>query len=353
MDLTDLGWNETFAAAFAEHAARGLEPARVAVEHKLGYRLYGAGGEIDAGVSGRFRHRVSGRPDYPAVGDWVAVRRGPDGRLIIDAVLERRSKFSRRAAGHGNEEQIVAANVDVVFLVSGLDQDFNLRRIERYLVVAWDSGARPVVVLNKSDLRPDVAAVIEEVERVAAGVPVHAVSSRPSQGLEALRRYLTPGVTAALLGSSGVGKSTIINELVGREVRATREVRAADSKGRHTTTRRELLLLPGGGLVIDTPGMRELQLREGVGGFEEGFADIGAQAAGCRFRDCRHLDEPGCAVKAAVDSGELPAERLASYQKLQRERDRQAAEQDRIAASAEKRRVKSVHRAARAHKPRG
>jgi ribosome biogenesis GTPase / thiamine phosphate phosphatase len=243
-------------------------------------------------------------------------------------VLPRTSRFSRRAAGNPTEEQVVAANIDVVFLVSGLDNDFNPRRIERYLVTAWDSGATPVIVLNKSDLVDDPAAYAEDVRTLAVGVAVHVVSAKAPESLDAVRAHLGPGRTAALLGSSGVGKSSIANALIGEEVLRTREVRATDSRGRHTTTGRQLVLLPGGGILIDTPGMRELQLWETGDAVAGAFADIDALAEGCRFRDCRHASEPGCAVVAAVAGGTLSPLRLESFRKLQDEQAYQATQQD-------------------------
>lgn len=328
MDLTSLGWTPRLDAAFAPFAAEGLVPARVALEHTHIYRIFDAAGERLARVSGRLRHHAAHRVDFPAVGDWVAIDATPDGDARIHAVLPRFSRFSRRAAGDVTEEQIVAANIDVVFLVSGLDGDFNPRRIERYLVVAWESGATPVVVLNKSDLVEDPDAVVEEVRQSAIGVDVHAVSSRQPETLEVLRLYLGVGRTGALLGSSGVGKSSIVNGLIGHELLRTRDVRETDSRGRHTSTARQLVLLPGQGLLIDTPGMRELQLWETGDALSGSFGDIDELAAGCRFRDCSHRTEPGCAVRAAVDSGTIAAERLESYYKLVAEQAHQARQLD-------------------------
>jgi ribosome biogenesis GTPase len=329
MTLEDLGWTPRFAEAFAPYAAQGYIPARVSLEHTHIYRVRTADDEALARVSGRLRHGASGRVDFPTVGDWVVLelpQTGGDAR--IRAVLPRATWFSRRAAGNPTEEQVVAANIDVVFLVSGLDHDFNPRRIERYLVTAWDSGAAPVIVLNKADLVDDPGAIVADVEALAPGVPVHAVSAKVPASLAALRALISTGRTAALLGSSGVGKSSIANALIGDDLLRTREVRQSDSRGRHTTTGRQMVLMPGGGILIDTPGMRELQLWDAGEPVADAFADIDALAGGCRFRDCRHVSEPGCAVTAAAADGSLPVVRLESFRKLQDEQDHQAAQQD-------------------------
>ena len=327
--LDDLGWTPHFAAAFEPFRAPEVEPARVSLEHTHIYRVLTPGGERLARVSGRLRHDASGRADFPAVGDWVVLETaatGGDAR--IRAVLPRVSRFSRRAAGNATEEQVVAANIDVVFLVSGLDGDFNPRRIERYLVTAWESGASPVILLNKSDLAEDADALVREVAELAQGVPVLAISATRLDAIDQVRAYVTHGRTAALLGSSGVGKSSIANALLGEARLATRDVRQSDSRGRHTTTGRQLVLLPGGGILIDTPGMRELQLWETGEAVAGAFADVEAIAEGCSFRDCRHAAEPDCAVIAAVKAGLLPALRLESYRKLQAEQVHQERQQD-------------------------
>ncbi len=340
IELERLGWNAEFAAAFEAHAEAGLLPGRVAVQHRGGYRLYSESGELAAEASGRLHHDAAGPQDLPVAGDWVGFAPTDDGRAVVHAVLPRRTKFSRKAASSPTEEQVVAANVDTVFLVTGLDGDLSLRRLERYLTLAWESGAEPVVVLTKSDLCDDVEVALAEVEGIAYGVPVHASSAVSGTGVEELRRHFAGDRTVALLGSSGVGKSTLVNRLLGEELLDTQEVRA-DGRGRHTTTRRELLLLPGGGLVLDTPGMRELQLWSADEGVGETFADVEELAGECRFADCRHEQEPGCAVLAAVDGGSLELSRLRSYRKLGRELRALELKQDQRARSEEhrKRRV--------------
>jgi ribosome biogenesis GTPase len=321
MVLASLGWDDGWQQAFAPWAGKAhVTPARVAIEFNFNYRLYTEAGEADAVAAGRLKHHAGRRSDLPAVGDWVAVRQRPnEDRGAIVAVLPRRSKFSRKGAGETTEEQVVATNVDVVFIVMALDGDYNLRRLERYLLLARDSGAAPVILLTKPDLSASVEEQASNVRVLAGDMPVHVLSPRHGEGLEQVASYLGSGRTAALLGSSGVGKSTIINRLVGDDLRPTREVRAADSRGRHTTTHRELVVLPDGGLLIDTPGMRELQLWDVGEAVRETFEDIDALAVACHFTDCRHRDEPRCAVKAAVAEGTIPAERLASYLKLRDE----------------------------------
>jgi ribosome biogenesis GTPase len=336
--LAKLGWTPAIEEQFAPYAADGLEPARVAVEHRGAYVLYTAQGDRPAELSGRLRHEAAERGELPAVGDWVAVT--PTDPALVQAVLPRKTKFSRMAATANGQtiEQVVAANVDVVFLTAGLDGDFNVRRLERYLTLGWESGAVPVVVLTKTDLCPDVDAALLEAETVALGVPVHAVCNISGDGVEALSKYLVEGQTVAALGSSGVGKSTLVNRIAGQELMATGDVRS-DGKGRHTTTNRQLLLLPGGALYLDTPGMRELRLWESEDGLATTFDDVTAAAANCRFSDCSHEAEPDCGVRAALADGTLDRERFDSWRKLQNELHWLEVKQDgRLQAEARKER---------------
>ena len=351
MTLEALGWNPDLDRAFQAWADKpDVRPGRVLIEFNYIYRVWCGGGEIDAVRSGRLTHRATSRGDLPAVGDWVVVRKLADeNRGAITAVLPRRSWFSRRMAGHVTDEQVVAANVDVVFIVMALDDDFSPRRLERYLLLARESGASPVVLLTKPDVCTDVPARVAEIAALAGDVPVHVVSPKFDQGLDRVAEHVPAGKTGALLGSSGVGKSTIINRLVGREVQKTRHIRESDSKGRHTTTHRQLVFLPNGGFLIDTPGMRELQLWDVGEAVKETFDDIEALALECRFSDCRHRDEPRCAVKTAVEEGRLSASRLESYVKLQDELEHLARQQDQRAQIEQKRRGKIGAKALRQH----
>lgn len=341
--MIEYGWNEYFATNFQKCQGEGLSPGRVFIAHKHLYRLYTEFGEVLGEVSGRFRHLAESTGEFPAVGDWVAAAIRPEEkRATIHGILPRKSRFSRKLAGEETREQVVAANIDTVFIVSSLNQDFNLRRIERYLVMAWESGANPVILLSKADLCQDAAGKLREVEKIAPGVTILMISALTGTGLDGLTAYLTGGKTSALIGSSGVGKSTLINRLMGKDLLKVREIREDDDHGRHTTTHRELVLLPAGGLMIDTPGMRELQLWEGGGGFQETFTEIEELAETCRFKDCRHDTEPGCAVKAALETGIIAPDRMESYRKLQKELRYLERKQDQLGMEEQKRYLKSI-----------
>jgi len=354
--LEDLGWDDGWRATWDGFADDDTTvPARVVSVHRDGFVVGTAEGERSAELSGRLRHRATEEGERPAVGDWVAVRLPPgDGTSIVQGVLPRRTHLARKVPGALTAVQVVAANVDVVLIVAGLDGDYNPRRLERALVLAWDGGAQPAVVLNKADLLAPsvVAARVRATEDVAPGVPVRAVSAATGEGLDGFERSLAPGRTAALIGSSGVGKSTLVNRLLGADRQRTAAVRASDTRGRHTTTHRELLRLPGGALLIDTPGLRELQLWAGPDALEGTFAEVDLLAASCRFVDCAHDGEPGCAVIRAAAEGTLSPARLESYRKLQRELRYLALRQDERGRAEQKQRWRAIHKAARKHRPR-
>lgn len=348
MELATLGWTDFFQPHFEPHAAAGLCAGRVVTGHRGGWSVVGAAGEMPAEVSGRFRYLAKAPGDFPAVGDWVAMEFFPaENKALIHAVLPRRTKISRASAGGVTDEQVLAANVDEVFLVSSLGGEVNARRIERFLAQAWESGAQPVVVLTKADLCEDVTTAVRAVEAIAGDAPVHAVCALTGRGLRQLRPRLRRAMTVALLGPSGVGKSTLINHLYGDEVLPTLPVREEDQKGRHTTTVREMIQLPSGALVIDTPGLRELGLWEGAEGVGAAFDDVESLAAGCRFTDCRHEAEPGCAVRQAVEDGNLDTGRLEGFHKLRREQAQFERRHNARAAAEERRRIKSATRSLR------
>ena len=348
--LSALGWDAGWAEAFAPHAAAGLRPARVVAVHRDTSIVRDSSGDRPAAVSGVFRYEARATVDFPVVGDWVAL----DEASVITVVLPRRTAFRRMAAdgtrrgGGLDDEQVMAANVDVALLVAGLDHDFNLRRIERYLAVARSSGIDAVVVLNKTDVGDDVDERRVEVEAIARGVAIVPVSATTGDGLEALLGHLRPGTTTAILGSSGVGKSTILNALLGEDRQRTGAVRESDSRGRHTTTHRELFELPGGALLIDTPGIRALEVLGAEEGLEATFDDVADIAATCRFNDCGHTNEPGCAVRAAIADGRLSEERVAGHQKLERELAQAARETDPRVRAEDRRTSRLIRKASKA-----
>lgn len=315
MDINDYGWNKYFQQEWDENHAMGMFPGRVIADYGQLLRVACGTGDI---LANRPVHK-SGSGMQIAVGDWAALEFVGEEYASIRFVIARKTKFSRAAAGIEVKEQIVAANIDTVFLIQSLNRDFNMRRLERYLIAAWESGATPVVVLTKADICDDVAEKMAVVYNTAPGAEVLAVSCVTGEGIEDIKRYLTKGKTVALLGSSGVGKSTLANTLAGEQLLETQTVREGDSRGRHTTTHRELLLLPGGGLIMDTPGMRSLSLWEADTGMEVMFGDVEELTELCRFNDCKHENEPGCAVREALNAGRLESKRWEAWMKLQKE----------------------------------
>lgn len=342
------GWSDALQTDFASYAARGLLPARVTAQHRGLWRIVSPLGEAAGRLTGRFLSTAA-PGDHPVVGDWLAVDVNADnGDVLIHAVLPRRTVFARRAAGGTGEIQNVAANVDVAFLVAALNGDLNLRRLERYLVAARDSGATPVVVLTKCDLLDDPARAAERVVAIAGGAPVVTLSANTGAGVEGLAPWLRAGLTVALLGSSGAGKSTLLNALAGRALMDTGAIRESDDRGRHTTTHRELFRLPEGALMVDTPGMRELGLLAVEEALDASFEDVTALFAACRFSDCTHVSEPGCAIQGAIVEGALSVERWRAYLKLQRELDFSARKDDPALEAANRQRWKQIHKSQRA-----
>lgn len=352
MQLKDLGWDPFFQYQFGQFESRDLTPARIMGVHKNSYTVNsGNGHEFNACLAGRLRYFADGKSGLPAAGDWVVME---DKRIA--GILPRKNALSRGSSGNRGkkapaptEEQVIAANLDTVFIVCGLDRDFNLRRIERYLTLIYNCGISPVVILTKSDLHPKVIDFEFQVEQVAPGVPVHAVSAIFGQAMEPLQHYLGPGQTVTLIGSSGAGKSTLVNRLAGHDVQSTRHVSAKLGKGLHTTTSRALIPLPEGGILVDTPGLREISLWEGDEGIEAVFEDIANLARECRFSDCSHQHEPGCRVQAALDSGELSIGRFESYLKMEEELRYLAQRQTKSSDRIEKERWKKIALQIRRH----
>jgi ribosome biogenesis GTPase / thiamine phosphate phosphatase len=348
-DLSTIGATEEVNESLQPFAPRGLILGRVSAVHREQYRLYTAQGETKASAIGALLYRAD-RSDWPAVGDWVAAQPVGPTEAMIHAVLPRSTVLSRRAAGQREQEQVIAANLDLILVVCGLDRDFNLRRLERYLILARESGAGAAIVLNKADLCVDPDARIAEARAIAGGAPVVAICARSPTAMDPVLGLIGRGATVALLGSSGVGKSTLMNQLLGEDRQKVQEVRDSDSRGRHTTTYRELVPLPQGGAIIDTPGMRELQLWAGQGSLDSAFDDIAELALECRFRDCLHQVEEGCAVQAALLDGRLDPQRWQSYLKLRAEVAWHERKTDVSAALAQKRRWKRIHKDMRSGK---
>ncbi len=347
--LAAFGWTAELGLAHAPHAALGRAPARVVAEDRGSYQVVGAEGESKAQISGRFRHEAGNDPSaYPAVGDWVAVERAKSGDIVIHALLPRRTALIRQAPGRRIEAQVVGANLDIVFVVASLNADLNLRRLERYVAAAWESGAEPIVLLSKADLGGDVDTILLAVEAVAAGAGVLVVSSFDGRGVDEVKARIQAGRTVAFVGSSGVGKSTLLNTLAREDRAAVRDIREGDGRGRHTTTRRQLHLLPEGGLILDTPGMRELALWDAEG-LEQSFTDVDAIVERCRFSNCSHNGEPGCAIAAALADGSLTPERHESWLKLIRETASHRRRVDALARAEEKRKWKAIGKSVAKH----
>lgn len=354
-NLEELGWNEKFQEEFEDNSNENSIQARIFRAERDNYWIHTSSGDYQAKVSGKFRHEAVGKGDFPAVGDWVVVNMDEtDSLAVIHKVLKRKSKFSRKVAGEKTDEQVLVSNIDYSFIVCGLDNDFNLRRIERYLTLTWSSGSIPVIILNKADLCDDSNSCVEDVEDIAIGVPVHTMSAKDNLGLDIFQKYLKDGKTAVLLGSSGVGKSSIINTLMGNDILKTDSVREDDSRGRHTTTSRQMYKIPSGGLLIDTPGLRELQIWvEDEDDVKNVFNDIDEIAQNCRFDDCEHETEPGCAVKEALESGEIDQKRFQSYLKLKREAHFNKEKQDKKLNIIEREKWKGVSKLVKDMKKKG
>jgi ribosome biogenesis GTPase / thiamine phosphate phosphatase len=345
--IKQYGWNGRWNESFKEYGSLRLKPARVLAEHKNRYRLVTENGECWGEIAGKLHYQANSRKDYPAVGDWVAVAHGENGRVntdiaVIHAIVERKSLFSRKAAGNTTNEQIVAANFDTVFVMMSLNKDFNLRKLERFIVAAWDSGAVPAILLSKADLCEDVADKVAGVKEIAPGVLVYVVSSWEGAGIDEVKGVFQPGRTVAILGSSGVGKSTFVNTIAGVEILKTGAIREGDDRGRHTTTYRQLILLPDGSMIIDTPGLRELGMIDVSDGVNITFSEIEELAQNCRFRNCSHTNEPDCAVLRAIEEGFLNKDRLEGYRKLQKEAFYMEAKQNQRVMLEQKKRMKQL-----------
>ncbi|MBS4539530.1 ribosome small subunit-dependent GTPase A [Clostridium sp. D2Q-11] len=350
MSLINLGWNDFFQDYYNSYGDDNLTVGRISAEYRNHYEVITEIGEIKGEISGKLRYTIETKSDFPVVGDWVVINRLDNNFAIINDVLPRKSMFKRKAPGNKIEEQILASNIDYIFIVTSLNQNYNLRRIERYVTISWESGAIPVVILSKSDLCDDKENKIIEVENIAPGVDIHAISAMTGKGVENLSKYVKEGNTICLLGSSGVGKSTLVNRLIGEDTMDTGDIRLDDGRGKHTTTHRQMMNIPEGGLIIDTPGIREIALWDGDNGIEEAFKDLEILSNKCKFTDCKHESEPGCAITQAINNGSLAKERLDSYKKLQRELRYIERKQNRKLQLEEKKKNKSLNKYIKAHK---
>lgn len=345
MDLKNIGFDAFVEKHLENCQLESLSVGRVCAEYKESYKIFSEFGQLNALISGKFRNNCAAREDFPAVGDWVLFDYlENENKAVIQEILPRKSKFSRKVAGQQTQEQIIASNIDFAFIVCALNYDFNLRRIERYLSLVWQSGATPVVVLTKADLCDDVGSRVSEVESIAFGVDVHAISNISTQGIEVLQKYFSNHKTAVLLGSSGVGKSSLINNLANDDIMKVNVLRSNIEKGRHTTTHKQMIILQSGGLIIDTPGIRELQLWDAEDGISQTFDDIEKIALSCKFSDCTHTNEPGCAVQNAIKKGYLDPDRLENYLKVQKEQEYLTSRQTQSAAKVERDKWKAIHK---------
>lgn len=350
MNLNSYGYNNFFQKHFSEISDNGFIPARVAIEHKNIYIVYSEYGELSAELSGKFYFNAEEKEDFPAVGDWVVIRPLLDEqKALIEHVLPRQNVFARKSAGIKTEEQIIASNIDVLFIMTSLNLDLNINRLERYLTLALDKKLKAVIVLSKSDLCEDLEEKLEQIKRLSDEIPVHIISSIKGDGIDELKKYFSGNKTAAIVGSSGVGKSTFINTLLGENRLVVKDIGEYKDKGQHATTRRELIMLPEGGMIIDTPGMRELQLWEGGDGLSDVFADIEALFGTCRFSDCKHESEPGCAIREAIESGKIDEDKYQNYIKMQKEVKYFERRKDNKALIEEKKKWKKIYKQGKEH----